>query len=219
MYVAEKFVSINGESRRAGQLAVFIRFKGCNLNCTYCDTIWANQADCPAEEMTPEQIYDYISSTGIKNVTLTGGEPLLQQDINKLLRLISEDDTLYCEIETNGSVDISEAKRFRNPPSITMDFKSPSSGMSDKMLMSNYALLDGRDTIKFVCGSSEDLEKAYDVICKYSLTQKCAVYISPVFGNIDAASIVEFMKDKKLNGVNLQLQLHKYIWSPDKKGV
>ncbi len=219
MYIAEKFVSINGESRRAGQLAVFIRFKGCNLNCTYCDTVWANQADCPAEEMTPEKIYGYIRSTGIKNVTLTGGEPLLQRDINKLLRLISEDDELYCEIETNGSVDISEAKGFRNPPSITMDFKSPSSGMCSKMLMSNYDILDGKDTVKFVCGSLEDLEKAYDVICKYSLTQKCAVYISPVFGNIDAASIVEFMKDKKLNGVNLQLQLHKYIWSPDKKGV
>ncbi len=219
MYVAEKFVSINGESRRAGQLAVFIRFKGCNLSCTYCDTRWANQADCPAEEMTHENIYDYIRSTGIKNVTLTGGEPLLQQDINKLIGLISDDDTLYCEIETNGSVDISEAKGFRNPPSITMDFKSPSSGMCDKMLMSNYALLDGRDTVKFVCGSMEDLEKAYAVIREYSLTKKCAVYISPVFGSIDTAGIVEFMIDKKLNGVNLQLQLHKYIWSPDKKGV
>lgn len=219
MYVAEKFVSINGESRRAGQLAVFIRFKGCNLRCGYCDTLWANREDCPAEEMTPAEIYKYIKSTGIHNVTLTGGEPLLQHDIDELLRLISEDDSLYCEIETNGSIDISGAKRFSRPPSITMDFKSPSSGMCDKMLMSNYAHIDGRDTVKFVCGSTEDLERAYEVITRYSLAQKCAVYISPVFGGIKAEQIVEFMKVKKLNGVNLQLQLHKYIWSPDKKGV
>ena len=75
--VVEKFVSINGEGTKAGQLAVFIRFKGCNLACEYCDTQWANQADAPAQQMTAEEIVDYVISTGVKNVTLTGGEPLL----------------------------------------------------------------------------------------------------------------------------------------------
>ena len=77
MRVAEKFISINGEGTRAGELAVFVRFTGCNLRCSYCDTMWANEPDCPYEEMIPEQICEYVRSTGIKNVTLTGGEPLL----------------------------------------------------------------------------------------------------------------------------------------------
>ena len=87
--VVEKFVSINGESKFAGQLAVFIRFRGCNLNCVYCDTKWANTADAPAEQMTKEEIYDYIKSTGVRNVTLTGGEPLLQKGIQELLEYFS----------------------------------------------------------------------------------------------------------------------------------
>ena len=78
MRVAEKFISINGEGTRAGELAVFVRFTGCNLRCSYCDTMWANEPGCPYEEMSPAQICDYVQSTGIKNVTLTGGEPLLQ---------------------------------------------------------------------------------------------------------------------------------------------
>ena len=82
MQVAEKFVSINGEGRRAGEPAVFIRFKGCNLNCSYCDTQWVNEAACPYMEMSPAEICTYAARTGIKNVTLTGGEPLLQEDID-----------------------------------------------------------------------------------------------------------------------------------------
>lgn len=219
MYVVEKFVSINGESRRAGQLAVFIRFRGCNLNCSYCDTRWANTESCPAEEMSPYEIYEYIKSTGITNVTLTGGEPLIQKDINKLLNILGEDKELYVEIETNGSVDVSFVKEIKNAPSLTLDFKSPSSGMCDKMVLENYKYIDKRDTVKFVCGSKEDLEKAHYIMKKFQLINKCAVYISPVFGKIKPESIVEFMKEKKLNGVNMQLQMHKFIWAPDEKGV
>lgn len=219
MYVVEKFVSINGESRKAGQLAVFIRFRGCNLNCSYCDTKWANTNECPADEMSPEEIYEYIKSTKVNNITLTGGEPLLQRDMDRLLRILSEDKNLYVEIETNGSVDISWVKNIENSPSITMDFKSPSSGMSDKMLMENYRYIDSKDTVKFVCGSYEDLIKAKEIIDCFDLVNKCAVYISPVFDSIKLESIVDFMKDNNMNGVNMQLQMHKYIWSPDEKGV
>ncbi len=219
MYVVERFVSINGESRRAGQLAVFVRFRGCNLNCSYCDTKWANTDKCSAEEMSPEEIYKYIKSTGITNVTLTGGEPLLQKDMKKLLEILAEDRSLYVEIETNGSIDISGFKSIKNGPSLTMDFKLPSSGMCDKMLMDNYKYINERDTIKFVCGFDEDLEKAKEIIEKFKLTEKCAVYLSPVFGSIDLSYMVDFMKDNKLNGVNMQLQMHKYIWNPNEKGV
>lgn len=219
MYVVEKFVSINGESRKAGQLAVFIRFRGCNLSCSYCDTKWANTNECPADEMSPEEIYEYIKSTKVNNVTLTGGEPLLQKDMERLLKILSDDKKLYVEIETNGSVDVSWVKKIENTPSLTIDFKSPSSGMCDKMLMENYRYIDSRDTVKFVCGSYEDLKKAKEIIDDFDLVNKCAVYISPVFGSIKLESIVDFMKDNNMNGVNMQLQMHKYIWDPNKKGV
>lgn len=219
MYVVEKFVSINGESRRAGQLAVFIRFRGCNLNCSYCDTKWANTNECPADEMSPDEIYAYIKSTKVNNVTLTGGEPLLQKDMDRLLKILSGDKSLYVEIETNGSVNIGWVKNIKNSPSLTMDFKSPSSGMCEKMLMENYKYIESKDTVKFVCGSYEDLIKAKEIIDCFDLVNKCAVYISPVFDSIKLESIVDFMKDNNMNGVNMQLQMHKYIWSPDEKGV
>ena len=88
MKVVEKFTSINGEGTRAGELAVFVRFKGCNLRCSYCDTMWANEPDCPYEEETPEEILNYVLGTEIRNVTLTGGEPLLQKDIRELIHLL-----------------------------------------------------------------------------------------------------------------------------------
>ena len=217
--VVEKFVSINGESKFAGQLAVFIRFRGCNLNCVYCDTKWANTADAPAEQMTKEEIYDYIKSTGVRNVTLTGGEPLLQKGIQELLEYLAKDKDLRIEIETNGSVDIKNVKAIENCPSVTLDYKTPYSGMEKFMLTDNYKYLDENDTIKFVCGSIEDLEKTKYLIDTYNLKNRCHLYISPVFGTIELPKIVDFMIENNMTDVNMQLQLHKYIWSPDKKGV
>ena len=100
--VVEKFVSINGEGTKAGQLAVFIRFKGCNLNCKYCDTKWANEQETHSQPMTEKEILDYVLSTGVKNVTLTGGEPLLREDIENVITVLAENN-LNIEIETNGS--------------------------------------------------------------------------------------------------------------------
>lgn len=217
MRVAEKFVSINGEGQRAGELAVFIRFTGCNLSCSYCDTMWANEKDCPYEEMTPEEIYDYILESGVKNVTLTGGEPLIHDNIYELVCLLSENKDIRVEIETNGSIDIEKFKKLENPPSITLDYKTLSSGMEDKMLIKNYEYLDEGDTVKFVSGSVEDLKKAKYISEKY--INKAKVYISPIFGSIEPCEIVDFMKNNNMNNVRLQLQLHKFIWSPEKKGV
>ena len=92
--VVEKFVSINGEGTKAGQLAVFIRFKGCNLNCKYCDTKWANEQGTPSQPMTEKEILDYVLSTGVKNVTLTGGEPLLREGIENVITEDNAEDTL-----------------------------------------------------------------------------------------------------------------------------
>lgn len=216
MKVVEKFVSINGEGTRAGELAVFIRFKGCNLNCSYCDTQWANETDCAYEEMTPEQILEYALSTNIKNVTLTGGEPLLQPEINRLIRLLNEHD-LRVEIETNGSVDI---LTFRDSnPTFTIDYKSPSSGCEEKMLLSNFKHITDRDTVKFVVGTLNDLDKAVEIINRYQLNSRCNVFFSPVFGRITPETIVGYMIEHNLNDIRLQIQLHKVIWDPNKRGV
>lgn len=217
--VCEKFISINGEGRLAGQLAVFIRFQGCNLECSYCDTMWANQPDTKYEVMTAQEIYGYIKNSGVKNVTLTGGEPLLQSGIEELLRLLKSDESLRTEIETNGAVDLKPFCTSELRPSFTMDYKLPSSGMEDNMILSNFNLLQKSDCVKFVSGSAEDLNKAKQIIKEYNLTQKCGVYISAVFGKIEPAQIVEFMTDNNMNDVNLQLQMHKFIWDPDRRGV
>ncbi|OSB18716.1 7-carboxy-7-deazaguanine synthase QueE [Clostridium sporogenes] len=217
--VVERFVSINGEGRRSGQLAIFIRFAGCNLNCSYCDTLWANEKDVSYELVSSKDIYDYIKSQKIKNVTLTGGEPLMQKGIVELLKVLSKDKELYVEIETNGSVLLDEFLDIENSPSFTMDYKLPSSNMENKMALDNFRYLTNKDTVKFVSGSIEDLEKAKEIIKKYNLVNTTNIYISPVFGKINLDTIVEFMKNNKMNGVNLQLQLHKIIWDPNKKGV
>jgi len=217
--IVEKFVSINGEGRKAGQLAVFVRFKGCNLDCSYCDTKWANTSDALAEQMTADDIYRYIKETGVKNVTLTGGEPLIQSNIRELLVILSKDKELHVEIETNGSVDISEFRTMENPPSFTIDYKLFVSGMEDRMCHRNFAEVTSQDTVKFVSGSRDDLMKAKEIIDKYHLQKKTAIYLSPVFGKIEPSEMVEFMIEHNMNDVNLQIQMHKVIWDPDKKGV
>lgn len=217
--VVEKFVSINGEGTRAGELAVFIRMKGCNLDCRYCDTKWANQENASYEIMTEEDIRNYIRDTGVKNVTLTGGEPLFRKDMDILIDYLMQDKDRVVEIETNGSVNIKEYASMKNRASFTMDYKLGASGMEEKMCLENFAYLDKRDTVKFVVGSQEDLKRAAEIIEKYALTGKVSVYFSPVFGAINPEDIVDFMVQNRLNGVRLQLQMHKFIWDPEKRGV
>ena len=217
--VAEIFSSINGEGPLAGTLAVFVRFAGCNLNCSYCDTTWANLKTTPFTVMTEKQIHEAIAKTGIRNVTLTGGEPLMQPGIRDLLDELSQDNALHVEIETNGSIPIAPYQDMKNRPSMTLDYKLPSSGMQECMCMENYSQVLPSDTVKFVCGSTEDLFLALEIINKFQLTKKCAVFFSPVFGKLSPDKIVEFLKKHRLNGVRLQLQLHKFIWDPDTKGV
>lgn len=217
--IAEMFSSINGEGTHAGQLAFFVRFTGCNLNCSYCDTKWANVPDAPYTEMTADEILSAVRKSGIRNVTVTGGEPLIQPNIVPLLETLCGDGR-YVEIETNGSADVSEVLKIKgNRPALTMDYKLPSSGMESFMRTENFVLLEAKDTVKFVSGSLADLERALEIIRKYGLIGKCAVYISPVFGKLKPAEIVDFMLSNKLNGVNVQLQMHKFIWDPNMRGV
>ncbi|MCI9517921.1 MAG: putative 7-carboxy-7-deazaguanine synthase QueE [Clostridia bacterium] len=216
--VAEKFVSLNGEGPRAGELAAFLRFCGCNLNCGYCDTRWANTADVKYELASAEDLVEYVKSTGVKNVTLTGGEPLLQEDIARLIVRLGTSGAKI-EIETNGSVPIKDIVSLSPRPAVTADYKLPSSGMEKYMLTENFSYLTLCDAVKFVVGDMRDLARAEEIINEYGLTDRCRVYFSPVFGEIKPEEIAEFMKERKLNGVRLQLQLHKIIWKPDMRGV
>ncbi len=215
---AEHFVSINGEAAHAGELALFIRFTGCNLRCSYCDTVWANPQDAPHTVFTTQQLVDLVRESGVKNVTLTGGEPLLQEHLPELLQALYPLD-VRVEIETNGSRSIAAYAEMPERPVFTLDYKCPSSGMEAFMLTENYRYLQKHDSVKFVVGSQEDLEKAKTIITDYNLAEKCHVFLSPVFGKIDPKEIVAFMQEHKMNGVRMQLQLHKFIWHPEERGV
>ena len=154
MKVVEKFTSINGEGTRAGELAVFVRFKGCNLRCSYCDTMWANEPDCPYEEETPEEILNYVLGTGIRNVTLTGGEPLIQAGIDKLIAqlLISGRNV---EIETNGSVDINKVRAKGEAADLSHGLPFAPSSMS--IYAGDYSDCSNADLV-VICAGAPQLE-------------------------------------------------------------
>ena len=181
--------------------------------------MWVNQPDTPYTGMTAEEICQLVQETGVKNVTITGGEPLLQPDITQLLIRLAETPGRYIEIETNGSVSLAPFTSISPSIAFTMDYKLPCSGMEAHMCTDNFALLKPQDTVKFVAGSRVDLDRALEIIQKYDLTHRCHVYFSPVFGSIEPVEIVEFMLEHTLNDVNLQLQMHKVIWDPEKRGV
>lgn len=217
--VSEMFTSINGEGLKSGELTTFIRFVGCNLNCPYCDTRYAIGKNAEYTSMSAIEIYKYIVETGITNVTLTGGEPLIQKDIESLLKFLSTDKNLHVEIETNGSKSIKPYRGMYNRPSFTLDYKTPSSKMERFMDVENFEYVTKKDTVKFVCGSLEDLERMKQIIEGYDLVEKTNVFVSPVFGQIHPVDIVEFVKKHKLNGIKVQLQIHKIIWDPNERGV
>ena len=207
MKVNEICFSIDGEGKRSGQLAAFVRLTGCNLRCSYCDTKYSF---LDGREMTAAEIADAVKN--FHNVTLTGGEPLLQ-DCHELLNLLRSHEV---NIETNGSIALAEYLNCKNV-FFTMDFKCQSSGATALMNLDNLKLLREEDVLKFVVGSESDLEQAQEICATFK--PKSAIYISPVFGQIEPTEIVDFMKRRYLQNWRLQIQLHKTIWSPDERGV
>ncbi len=215
----EKFLSIDGEGPTAGRLAAFIRFQGCNLRCSWCDTTYSFAKENVTEQCTAREIYGYIKSTGALCVTLTGGEPLIQPGIAEVLSLLNDDPLLETHIETNGSVDIAPFQRQFPRLSFIVDYKLNGSGMTARMHPNNLRTVTRQDAYKFVVSSREDLEQAEAVLRESGLCEKTQVFFSPVMGQMEPADIVAFMKEKHLNRVRLQLQLHKMIWAPEKRGV
>lgn len=219
--VIEQFVSLDGEGPTAGELAYFVRFQGCNLRCSWCDTAYSWDATVPARWQSTQQIYASVKASGIGNVTLTGGEPLAQQDILALLRLLAQDKAMSVHIETNGSVEIAPYQQACPADNICyiLDYKLPASGMEDQMCLDNLRQVRRQDVYKFVIASQEDLRRAIEIVQTCQLAQRCQVFFSPVREQIDPLRIVEAMKAHCLNGVRLQLQLHKILWPKEMRGV
>lgn len=245
MKVVELFNSIDGEGRRAGELATFIRLFGCNISCVYCDSQYScvaeEQGKLPFTEMSITQIVDKCKQLGSKNITLTGGEPLIHEDVKYLIMALSEEG-FDVNIETNGAVDLASYYKEGNLNNneivnipkyknvwYTIDYKCPASGMEDKMILSNFDVRHYKYTntvYKFVVGSKQDLDVAKRIIQGYILTDENLgnyIYLSPVFGDIEPKDIVKYMQDNSLQNdltpIRIQLQIHKFIYPPDMRGV
>ena len=225
MHITEIFKSIQGEGTRAGLPCIFVRLTGCNLRCTWCDTAYAFHG---GKKMSVDEVLERVaelSGEGDRHlglVELTGGEPLLQEEIYPLAeRLLAAGYTVM--IETSG-------ERFigRLPKQVIkiVDVKCPDSGEADTFDMRNLAELSGEDEVKFVISSRRDYEFARDFTREHKLTERVrAVLFSPVFDDpegkwqgLQPRALVEWILADGLP-VRLGLQLHKFVWDPATKGV
>jgi 7-carboxy-7-deazaguanine synthase len=173
------------------------------------------------EEMSVPEIISKCKELKNECITLTGGEPLIHKDVHNLINTLS-DEGFEVNIETNGSVDISKFMENTKNVFFTVDYKTPYSGEEDKMYMDNfYKYIRSNDVVKFVCASIEDLNKMKDVVhtMKQSLNSLPHIFVSPVFRQIEPVTIVDYLKENNLQDVRMQLQLHKYIWDSNMKGV
>lgn len=216
--IVEHFLSIEGEGKRAGKVCIFLRTAGCNLRCSFCDTLYSHDPNGSYKLTASDIVQKLESAYDCKTITVTGGEPLIHKEVYECLIPQLLEKNYDVNIETNGSVDLKCIKRKEHHKlTFTMDWKSISSGMADKMLISNLEVLTENDVLKFVVGSQEDLEQALKVIKDHKI--KAQIYFSPVFGKIEMAEIVEFMKINKLYDAKLQCQLHKIVYDPNARGV
>ena len=247
MNVIEIFASIDGEGSRQGLLTTFLRLHDCNIRCSYCDTTYSYGIDSIFTEMTVAEVADVIESLGNHRITITGGEPLLQEsavvelidelnrrkaetmqdntsgqagstciiDIDKFDKREMLNNSLYdFNIETNGTIIPSF---HRDNVWFTYDYKTPSSLAEESMNIDIFKVATERDLIKFVVGSPEDLDCMRRIIDQYPTAAQ--IYVSPVWGQIEAVLIIDYMKAYNLQNVRFQLQIHKFVWDPDTKGV
>lgn len=213
--VAETFASIQGESTHAGRLCFFIRLAGCNLACSYCDTCYA-QAENSGQDRSIAELVAEVKASKINLVELTGGEPALQKNAPALAQALL-DEGLEVLMETNGSVRLD---LFPAGVKKIIDVKLPSSEMHEANDIVNYRFLKPGDELKFVAGSLYDLEYAYSWIKRWELDAVgIPLLFSAVFGKIEPAEIVAWLLEKNIPNSRMQLQMHKFIWHPEKRGV
>jgi 7-carboxy-7-deazaguanine synthase len=211
LVVHEIYQSIQGESSFAGLPCTFVRTTGCPLRCSYCDTEHAFYEGRP---MTIEQVIEKVLQYGCPLVEITGGEPLIQRNVLPLMtRLCDSGKTVL--LETSGAFDIALVDERVH---IIMDLKCPDSDEQQKNLLSNIEHLAAKDEVKFVLASRRDYEFARDAIAKHGLAERCAVLLSTVFGALEPKDVVDWMLEDKLQA-RFQLQMHKYIWPPEARGV
>lgn len=214
MKINEIFYSISGESIQSGFPAIFIRTYGCPLRCSYCDTSYSYEGS-DYTEMSVMEIVKDVEQYACNRIILTGGEPLIQPDVHDLiLQLLINGYTV--EIETSGCVDITPYRNLYDVI-VTMDWKSPSSKMHDKMVYENLHKLRDCDVLKFVVGSIEDLEEMKTIL--HLTKPSCHIFVSPVLGSIQLQDIVNYILENNIQNVRFQLQIHKYIWDPSERGV
>jgi 7-carboxy-7-deazaguanine synthase len=210
--VNEIYHSIQGESTWAGEACVFVRLTFCDLRCTYCDTEYAFYE---GKKMALEEIVKATGAFQCPLVEITGGEPLLQKNVLPLMTMLADAGQTVL-LETSGAHDISPVD-----PRVhrIMDLKTPGSGECARNLFTNIEHLTQRDEVKFVIGSREDYDWSREQVERHALADRCrAVLFSPIFGRIDPREIVEWILADRLP-VRFQLQMHKFIWTPTKRGV
>lgn len=209
--VNEIFHSIQGEGTRAGLPCVFVRTTGCHLRCAWCDTAYAfYQGDW----MSADALLERVRSYGCPTVEVTGGEPLLQPDTPELLRQLA-DEFQTVLLETSGAVSIEAI----DPRVVRiMDIKCPGSGEVERNHWPNIDLLTPHDEVKFVLIDRADYDWACAVVNRYELPDRCTVLFSPVHDTLSPLELTNWILADHLN-VRLGLQLHKFIWSPETRGV
>ena len=210
LYLDDIFVqvSIQGESTDAGIPCVFVRLFGCNVKCKYCDQ---PQKACNSKRVSIGNLVDRVKKYRVPNVCITGGEPLIQSDIYPVIyELVGEGFNV--SIETNGCVPI-EPCHYRRSFKYVMDVKCPSSGVSEKNILSNLANLLPRDEVKFVIANREDYEYAKNIISNYYTCAK--ILFSPMFDKKDSPMIgkqlVDWILKDRLYNVRVQVQIHKVL--------
>src|SRR5262245_22823935 len=210
--VNEIFYSIQGESTRAGRPCVFVRLTACDLRCAWCDTAYAFHE---GTKRTLDDVLAEIEHFDCPLVEITGGEPLLQDEVYPLMeRLLAGGRTVMLETGGHRPID-------RVPQEVIkiVDVKCPGSGEADKNDWKNLSVLAPHDEVKFVVKDRDDYEFARAVIARYDLPSRCAaVLMSPVHGELDSRQLSEWMRADRLPA-RLQLQLHKFIWAPNTRGV
>lgn len=213
--VSEVFLSVQGEGTRAGLPCVFVRLQGCALRCSWCDTAYALDHRIIGMEMSGAQIIERIKEIGCSFVEFTGGEPLEQKAVVPLMALLCDQEYTVA-VETGGHVDIG----VLDPRVICiMDVKCPDSKMVSQNRLENLHVLRPQDEVKFVIASRTDYEYARSILKEYDLESRVeAVLMSCVFNTIEFVQLVEWILEDRLS-VRFQLQMHKFIWSPETRGV
>ena len=210
--INEIFYSVQGESTYAGRPCVFVRLTACDLRCSWCDTPYAFTE---GRKRAIDDVVAEVERYDCSLVEVTGGEPLLQEDVYPLMeRLLDRGRTVL--LETGGQIDVS-----RVPGAVVkvLDVKCPASGESDKVEWSNIDRLGSRDQVKFVIQDRTDYEFARDIVTRHALDRRCAaVLFSPVHGVMNPKELSEWILADRLP-VRLQLQIHKHIWGANVRGV